>query len=287
MKLLNFITNHVVKLGVYTERGILDISKSGLNLSMEDLIASGDEGLSQLQKLIDGATDPSWYCPEEEITFAPAVLHPEKILCIGLNYVSHTDECQMDLPVFPVVFSKFNNALAAHKENISLPEHAVKIDYEGELVIIMGRTAKNIGKEQALDYVFGYTAGNDLSARDLQFRTAQWLIGKTCDQFAPIGPMVVTQDQLSPNCLEICCTVNGEVRQRGNTKDMIFSCAEIVSYLSQQMTLKPGDIIFTGTPSGVILGYPENQQAWLKSGDQVLVEIEGIGRLENKLKSSR
>lgn len=283
MKLLNFITDGVVKLGVLTEKGILDVSKTGLSLNMEALIASGDEGLSQLQRAIDKVTDASWFYPQEKITFGPAVTQPEKILCIGLNYISHTDECQMELPVFPVVFSKFNNALAAHKENISLPDNAIKIDYEGELVIVIGKTAKNIEKDQALDYVFGYTVGNDFSARDLQFRTAQWLIGKTCDQFAPLGPVIVTRDQLSPNQLEIRCTVNGEIRQRGNTKDMIFSCAEIVSYLSQQMTLKPGDVIFTGTPSGVVLGYPENEQIWLKSGDRVLVEIEGIGQLENKL----
>lgn len=283
MKLLNFITDGVVKLGVLTEKGILDVSKTGLSLNMEALIGSGDEGLSQLQRAIDKVTDASWFYPQEKITFGPAVTQPEKILCIGLNYISHTDECQMELPVFPVVFSKFNNALAAHKENISLPDNAIKIDYEGELVIVIGKTAKNIEKDQALDYVFGYTVGNDLSARDLQFRTAQWLIGKTCDQFAPLGPVIVTRDQLSPNQLEIRCTVNGEIRQRGNTKDMIFSCAEIVSYLSQQMTLKPGDVIFTGTPSGVVLGYPENEQIWLKSGDRVLVEIEGIGQLENKL----
>ena len=132
--------------------------------------------------------------------------------------------------------------------------------------------------------MFGYTVGNDLSARDLQFRTGQWLLGKTCDQFAPTGPYLVTADELDPTNLDIELKVNGEVKQSANTRDMIFDCATIVSYLSQHMTLKPGDIIFSGTPDGVILGYPEEQRVWLKSGDEVQVTIENIGTLTNILK---
>lgn len=284
MKLINYLMDGQVQLGVHTERGVLELSKAGLNLSMEDLIAKGDQGLEQVKNCVLRSQDPTLYFSEDEMVYCPVVTNPEKILCIGLNYASHTDECKMDLPEFPVVFSKFNNALAAHQEEILLPENAVKFDYEAELVIVMGKTAKNVSQEEALDYVFGYTIGNDLSARDLQFRTPQWLIGKTCDHFAPVGPHIVTKDQISPSNLKISCKVNGEIKQNANTKDMIFSCADIVHYLSHQMTLKPGDLIFTGTPSGVVLGYPENQQVWLKTGDLITVEIEGIGKLENRLK---
>lgn len=283
MKLLNFLSDRGVSLGVHTSKGILDLSKTGLNLSMEALIGLGEEGLSQVENCLQGLQNPDLYIPETEITYCPVVTNPEKILCIGLNYASHTDECKMDLPEFPVVFSKFNNALAAHREEIQLPKNAMKFDYEAELVIVIGKVAKDVDRDGALDYVFGYTIGNDLSARDLQFRTPQWLLGKTCDKFAPVGPYIVTREAFNPEKLQITCKVNGELKQNANTKDMIFSCKEIIHYLSHQMTLKPGDLIFTGTPSGVVLGYPEDQQVWLKKGDRVVVEIQGLGTLENRL----
>ena len=211
------------------------------------------------------------------------VTKPEKIICVGLNYVDHAKESNMDIPTYPVLFSKFNNALAAHNQTISLPKDAQKFDYEAELVIVIGKEASKISKEEALSYVFGYTVGNDFSARDLQFRSGQWLLGKSCDDFAPIGPVLVTSDELDPQNLDIKCTVNGELRQSANTRDMIFDCATIISYVSQFMTLKPGDIIFSGTPDGVILGNPEEKQQWLKSGDEVCITIENIGDLVNVL----
>ena len=283
MKLVNFLYEGQIKLGVQTNEGILDLGKTGLNLTMDALIEEGEEGLSRVIDCLKFTHKPEDYYPEVSLTYCPVIAQPEKILCIGLNYASHTDECQMELPKYPVVFSKFNNALAAHGEEIELPKNAEQFDYEAELVVVIGKTAKNVTKEEALDYVFGYTLGNDLSARDLQFKTPQWLIGKTCDQFAPVGPFLVTKDQIDPNQLQITCRVNGQLKQNANTKDMIFSCADIVHYLSHQMTLKPGDLIFTGTPSGVVLGYPKDQQVWLKKGDTAEVEIEGIGKLENHL----
>jgi len=146
-----------------------------------------------------------------------------------------------------------------------------------------GRKVKQRGQEDALSYIFGFTVGNDLSARELQFRTEQWLLGKTCDSFAPIGPYITTAEEIDYKNLIISCCVNGILRQSGNTSEMIFDCSTIVSYLSQYMTLKPGDIIFTGTPCGVILGYAEGQQLWLKSGDEVVVTIESLGTLSNIL----
>jgi len=286
MKLINFKLGEQIHLGIKIEAGVIDVTSSvrhtlfAAPTTMEQVIASGQIGLSQLTELMKQKVK---ILPEEQLVYAPCVVKPEKILCVGLNYVSHAAESKIDIPTSPVLFSKFNNALAAHQQIIKLPKVAEKFDYEAELVIVIGKEASNVSKEEALSYVLGYTTGNDLSARDLQFRSGQWLLGKTCDHFAPVGPYLVTADGLDPNSLNIICEVNGVVRQSANTRDMIFDCATIISYASQYMTLQPGDIIFTGTPSGVILGYPEAEQKWLKSGDEIKVSIEGIGTLQNIL----
>lgn len=284
MKLVNFKVGEQIHLGIKLEQGILDVEQAAAAYSlevpknMEQVIAESEKSLSQLAALTKKKVQ---FLPEEKIVYAPCVINPEKIVCIGLNYISHAKECNIDIPTSPVLFSKFNNALAAHNEAIPLPKSAKKFDYEAELVIVIGKKAVDVSKEDALSYVFGYTTGNDLSARDLQFRTGQWLLGKTCDHFAPIGPYLVTADEIDPNNLDIQSKVNGEIRQSSNTGDMIFDCATIVSYISQHITLKPGDIIFSGTPNGVIVGYPETQQKWLESGDEVSVSIEKIGTLVN------
>ncbi|EKQ57727.1 MULTISPECIES: fumarylacetoacetate hydrolase family protein [unclassified Clostridium] len=286
MKLVNFKFGEEIRLGIKVEQGIIDVEKTAtinsfdVPTTMEKVIENAERGLSQLEGLIKKKVE---IIPEEQIIYAPCVNNPEKILCVGLNYLSHKEECNMVTPEFPVLFSKFNNALAAHDQMIKLPKLAEKFDYEAELVIVIGKEAKYVSKEDALSYVFGYTVGNDISARDLQLRTEQWLLGKTCDDFAPIGPYLITADEVNPNNLDIKCEVNGEIRQSANTKDMIFDCATIVSYISQHLTLKPGDIIFTGTPSGVILGYPEAEQCWLKSGDKIKISIEKLGALVNVL----
>ncbi len=273
MKFINFQSDHQIHLGIQTDQGIIDVEKAAKAYSLEvpstieGVIDGGEEVLSKLMELA-GQAKPN--VSKEGLVYAPVVTKPEKIICVGLNYVDHAKESNMDIPTYPVLFSKFNNALAAHHQAISLPEDAKKFDYEAELVIVIGKEASKITKEEALSYVFGYTVGNDFSARDLQFRSGQWLLGKSCDDFAPIGPYLVTSDEINPQNLDITCTVNGELRQSANTRDMIFDCATIISYVSQFMTLKPGDIIFSGTPDGVILGYPEENQQWLKSGDKVL-----------------
>lgn len=286
MKLLSFKSGNEVRLGIKVERGIVDVKKAAASgglavpTTMEEAIAAGREGLARLAELVEGEGET---IPEEEVVFAPCVANPEKILCVGLNYLDHARELKAAIPETPVLFSKFNNALAAHKQVIKLPETAEKFDYEAELVIIIGREARRVSKEEAPAYIFGYTAGNDLTARDLQSRTHQWLLGKTCDGFAPIGPYVVTADEIDPGHLSISCEVNGTVRQSSNTSNLIFDCATIVSYASQYMTLKPGDIIFTGTPGGVMSGYPPEKQVWLKPGDEVKVTIEKIGTLVNRM----
>ena len=210
------------------------------------------------------------------------VTAPPRILCIGLNYRRHARECSLPLPPAPVLFNKFQNTLAAHGDCIRLPSDYKEYDYEAELVAVMGKSARAVSEGDALDYVFGYTCGNDLSTRDLQFaRGGQWLLSKTFDGFAPVGPCLVPAGELDPGALDISSTVNGAVRQSSNTGDMIFSLAQIIADLSRHFTLLPGDLIFTGTPQGVMQGWPADRKQWLKPGDRVSVTIQGIGTLEN------
>ncbi|WP_174614446.1 fumarylacetoacetate hydrolase family protein [Virgibacillus ihumii] len=266
---------------VKTESGILDLSTYMPDASsVPELIEK--YSTQDIRKVVQQAKD---FIKEDSLSIGPSIDDPEKIICIGKNYGKHAAETGSDIPEFPILFNKFKNALSGDGDTIKLSDVAKKIDYEAELAIVIGKEAKDVSEQDALDYVFGYTAANDLSARDLQFRTNQWLLGKSLDGFCPIGPHLVTADEIEdPNALEISCTVNGEVRQKSNTGDMIFSCKKLISYISQYMTLKPGDVILTGTPEGVILGYDESEQVWLRDGDQVAVEIEGIGELRNTMK---
>jgi 2-keto-4-pentenoate hydratase/2-oxohepta-3-ene-1,7-dioic acid hydratase in catechol pathway len=203
---------------------------------------------------------------------------------VGLNYLRHAQESGMAAPKTPVLFSKFNNSLAAHGEDVALPEVATEYDYEAEMVAVVGKRARNVPVEEALSYVLGYCNGNDLSARDLQMLTGQWLLGKTLDRFLPIGPFLLTADEAGePNGWPVSCWLNGELRQESSTADMIFSVAEVLSYASRHMTLEPGDLISTGTPEGVILGMRE--KVWLKPGDRVTVEVGPLGRLESRMVS--
>jgi 2-keto-4-pentenoate hydratase/2-oxohepta-3-ene-1,7-dioic acid hydratase in catechol pathway len=197
-------------------------------------------------------------------------------------------EIGMKEPRVPPLFNKFNNALAAHNCIIPLPprEVAFKFDYETELLIVIGKAARNVSEADALNYVAGYCTSNDFSARDLQLETpsVQWMIGKTLDKFAPIGPYFVSADQVGdPNNLKIETRVNGEVRQSWSTNDFIFNTQQMIAYISKHWTLEAGDIIFTGTPHGVILGYPKEKQVWLKAGDQISSSIENLGELKFKL----
>lgn len=209
---------------------------------------------------------------------------PEKILCVGLNYRSHAEETGGEVPKEPVIFSKFTDALAEDGQDIFLPEWHRCYDYEAELVIVMGKPAFHVSAEEAKAAIGGYTCGNDLSARDCQFRSNQWLIGKAFPGFAPAGPRIVPAEEFDPEQPHrITCTVNGVTVQDDDITNMFFHCAEIVSYISDFMPLAPGDLIFTGTPAGVILGQPKGKRNWLKKGDVVSVTIEGIGTLTNRL----
>jgi 2-keto-4-pentenoate hydratase/2-oxohepta-3-ene-1,7-dioic acid hydratase in catechol pathway len=281
------------RLGVKTDQSILDVPEAAKLLQMyapatvDDLLQH-EEGPS-LNALVDAALKSTAtraaFVSEADIEYGPIVTRPEKIVCVGLNYRRHAKEVNLPIPAQPVLFSKFNNTLSAHKSAIKLPvEIATKFDYETELVIVIGRKAKNVPEAEALSYIAGYCTGNDFSARDLQFdRGGQWMVGKTPDQFAPLGPYMVTADQIDPNKLKIECQVNGETRQSSNTDDFIFNTAQMVTYISRHLTLAPGDIIFTGTPEGVIMGYPKEKQVWLKAGDQITCSVEKLGVLKFNL----
>ena len=208
--------------------------------------------------------------------------NPGKIICIGLNYRRHAAESGMAVPATPVLFSKFNNTLTGHGQPVAIPPDTQQVDYEAELAFVIGRRCRHVAEADALDVVFGYCNANDVSARDLQFLTSQWLLGKTSDGFLPLGPLLVTADEIpDPGQLRITCTVNGELRQDSNTADLIFSVPQIISYLSRYMTLEPGDVISTGTPEGVALGRAD--KPWLQPGDVVTVAIDGLGELTNQI----
>lgn len=290
LTVLNLRRNGAYALGVKTEKGVLVAPEAAKLLHMhapsdiDDLLLYEDG--PSLNALVDAAMkSPSAraaFIKEEGLEYGPVVVHPEKIVCVGLNYRRHAKEVNMAIPAHPVLFSKFNVALNHHNGNIKLPvEVAKKFDYEVELVIIMGKEAHNVSEADALSYVAGYCTGNDFTARDLQLETGgQWLIGKTPDQFAPLGPYMVTADQINPENLKLECRVNGETRQSSNTNDFIFNSRQMISYISRHITLRPGDIIFTGTPEGVIQGKPKDQQVWLKAGDKIACSVEKLGELK-------
>lgn len=204
------------------------------------------------------------------------------IICIGLNYADHIAETSLAKHEFPEIFMKTSNALAGNHDTITIENESLHYDYEGELVIIIGKAGKNISKEKAVDHILGYTIGNDVSARTLQFRGSQWILGKSLDNFAPIGPTIVPPHTFDFESATITTTVNGEIRQNAKLQQMIFKPDAIIEFVSQYITLQEGDIIFTGTPSGVVLGKNESKYSWLKPGDTVSISISGIGTLENK-----
>lgn len=281
------------RLGVKNENGVLDVVEAAKILRMRapatiDELLQNEDGPS-LNALVDAAMKSKAaqkaLLKEETIEFGPVVTRPEKIVCVGLNYRQHAIEIGAPIPKQPVLFNKFNTTLNHHNGTIKLPvEFATKFDYEVELVMAIGREAKVVNEADALSYVAGYATGNDFTARDLQLETGgQWMVGKTPDQFAPIGPYLVTADQIDPDNLKLECRVNGETRQSSNTSDFIFNTRKMISYISRVITLKPGDIIFTGTPQGVIQGKPKDQQIWLKPGDKIACSLEKLGELKFEL----
>jgi len=291
LKLLTFNQAGKQKLGVKVKKGIIDVAKAlavkpkkGIATNMMELIENEESAFANLQAYVKEIEqdDADYMLNESDIIWEAAITRPRKIICVGLNYRKHADETKAPYPEIPILFNKFDNALTGHLQEIQVPRTTKRLDHEVELGIVIGKTAKHVPKEAALDYVFGYCTTNDLSARDIQKRTSQWMTGKTNDGFAPVGPYIVTKDEIAnPDNLRISTTLNGEVRQDSNTADMIFNCSELIEYISSHMTLYPGDLILTGTPEGVILGRPMEDRVYLQPGDEITVEVEHLGALTN------
>jgi 2-keto-4-pentenoate hydratase/2-oxohepta-3-ene-1,7-dioic acid hydratase in catechol pathway len=215
-----------------------------------------------------------------EVRLHPPVLRPGKIVCLGLNYRDHAAETGRPVPDAPMLFAKFPSALLAPGAPVVLPRASERVDFEAELAVVIGRRTRDVPEERALANVFGYTNGNDVTARDFQKRDGQWSRAKSCDTFAPLGPALVTADEVpDPNRLAIRCRLNGGIMQDSNTSAMVFPVRRVISFISETMTLEPGDIVFTGTPAGV--GYTRQPPVYLKPGDTLEVEIEGLGILTN------
>jgi len=279
-------------LGIRTERGILDVPRAASALGVkapatidEVFRHGGGPALRRLVERAAGRPGRGLFLAEDRVEFGPCVTRPEKIVCVGLNYRKHAAETRNPVPKEPILFNKYNSSLLGHRGTIHVSrEAAAQFDYEVELVMVIGKVTRNVEPADALAHVFGYCTGNDFSARDLQHRSSQWMLGKALDGAAPIGPYLVTADQVpDPNALKLECRVNGSVRQSSSTADMIFDCKTLVAYISKYMTLVPGDIIFTGTPEGVIAGYPKDKQVWLKPRDRVTCSIEKLGELAFEL----
>ncbi len=215
-----------------------------------------------------------------EVTLLAPIPRPPKFICVGLNYRDHAIESNMAIPKVPTIFNKFPNSVIGPGAAIVLPKESSQPDYEAEFAVVIGSGGRRISASNAMDHVFGYTIVNDVSARDLQMATTQWLMGKTCDTFAPMGPAIVTKDEIAdPHNLDISLEIGGEVLQKSNTRELIFKIPELIEFISSVVTLEPGDIISTGTPSGV--GFARKPPRYLKDGDECIVRVEGLGELRN------
>ena len=283
MKLATIQTPHGPRAALATADGYIDLHATdpGLPTCVKALLAASPAIRKAASEVASSKTAVKYAA--NAVKLLPPVPHPSKVLCIGLNYRDHAIEGGKAIPTEPVLFGKFPNTLIAHGEPIVLPKVAEKVDYEAELVIVIGKRGRHIpNDDSAFEYVGGYTCGHDVSARDWQFRgeEKQWIIGKTFDTFAPTGPVLVTSDELTnPHKLQVQLRLNGTTLQSSNTKEFIFGVPHLLWFLSQCVTLEPGDLIFTGTPPGV--GIARKPQILLKPGDVAEVEIEGIGTLKN------
>ena len=285
MKLVTFTRDGAQRLGALTQRDgrdvVVDLNKADSSLP-NDIITflnGGTESQAVAEKAL--ADPPSEAVLERDtVQLAAPIPRPGKIICIGLNYGDHAAESNQPVPEYPTVFAKYANCIIGPGESIVIPQVTEQVDYEGELAVIIGRRARDVAEHDALDYVAGYAPFNDVSARDYQHRTSQWTIGKTFDTFGPLGPALVTADEVAdPHNLDLRVTVGDEVLQSSNTRHLIFNVPQLIAYLSAVMTLEPGDVIATGTPAGV--GGARVPQRWLQPGEVVRVEISGLGMLEN------
>jgi len=278
MRLVTFQRQGHIEPGVLADGKIVGLRGAGFD-DLLGVIGGGAGALDRVRAWAADAPGGAAFDAADARLLAP-VPRPPKIVCIGLNYRDHAAESKQVIPDVPTVFAKFPTAATGHGCPIVLPKFSSKPDYEAELAVVIGRGGRYIPESRWREHVFGYTAFNDVSARDFQMATSQWMIGKTFDTFAPFGPAIVTADEIEdPQALDISLLLNGEVMQRSNTREMIFRIPRLIAHLSSVFTLEPGDIIATGTPAGV--GFARKPPRWLAPGDEVTVRIEGIGDLVN------
>lgn len=288
MRLATIRTARGARAVVQVGDGFVDINAtdSKLPASVREILEGGSDIFKGIDRAMRGAELVRVSPPEGK--FLPPVPNPQKIVCLGLNYKDHAEESGATIPREPILFSKYCNTLTGHGQPIILPPVSSEVDYEAELVIVVGKHGKNVRAVDAMGYVAGYMVGHDVSARDWQLKKdgKQWMVGKTFDTFAPTGPVLVTADEVAdPHALRIQLRLNGETMQDSNTRQMIFNVPETLAYLSQVFPLEPGDLIFTGTPPGV--GFARKPPRFLKDGDVAEVEIEGLGILRNPVVQER
>lgn len=264
--------------GVVTGDRVIGLAGAGYN-DVLSLIASWDTARPVVESFVKDAPREA-SADLASVTLMAPIPRPPKLICVGLNYRDHAIESGMEIPAVPTIFNKFPNVVIAPGDTIVLPKASVKPDYEAEFAFVIGKGGRHISADQWSSHVFGYTIVNDVSARDFQLQTSQWLMGKTFDTFAPMGPWIVTSDEIAdPHALDIRMTISGEVLQNSNTRELIFRIPELISFLSGVVTLEPGDIVSTGTPAGV--GFGHKPPRWLREGDECVITVEGIGELRN------
>ena len=264
--------------GVLDDGYVIGLKGAGFD-DLLSVIAGGADALDRITRWLIRPPGSERLDPGKTRLRAP-IPKPPKIICIGLNYRDHAAEAKMAIPEVPTVFAKYANTVTGHMHPIVLPRNSVKPDYEAEFAVVIGKGGRHIPEAGWREHVFGYTILNDVSARDFQMQTSQWTMGKNFDTFAPMGPVIVTADEIEdPHKLAISLTLNGELMQSSNTSNLIFGVPQLIAFLSSVMTLHPGDIISTGTPAGV--GFARKPPRWLRPGDEVAIEVEGIGRLVN------
>jgi 2-keto-4-pentenoate hydratase/2-oxohepta-3-ene-1,7-dioic acid hydratase in catechol pathway len=271
----------------YSEPGVLVSSDEAIGIKsagfadMLSVIAGGDDALDRVTRWLDRPPAGERFDAATLKLSAP-LQRPPKIICIGLNYLDHAKESNLAVPETPTVFSKFSSSVIGPGDAIVLPKSSTKPDYEVELAVVIGKGGRYIPEANWREHVFGYTIINDVSARDFQMATTQWMIGKTFDTFCPMGPSIVTADEIpDPHALAISLSIGGEMLQSSNTSNLIFGIPKLIAYLSSVFTLQSGDIISTGTPAGV--GFAHTPPRWLKPGDEVRAHVEGIGELVNPI----
>jgi acylpyruvate hydrolase len=287
MRLVTFLDQDCEHIGVQLASKILDFSRisTAIPMDMKAFLSLGETALTQVRHALDSIHE-SWLIPESELTLLAPLPRPGKVLCIGHNYTGHIGIGKTELPEFPNLFCKTMNTIIGHDQPVVIPFVSVQVDFEAELMAVIGKRACNISESQAHACIAGYTIFNDVSARDYQKRTSQWMLGKSFDTFGPMGPALVTPDEVpNPYNLDLELTVNGIPQQRVNTRHLIFSVPRLISYISQVMTLEVGDVIATGTPSKL----PEaaEQQRFLQPGDVVEITIDKLGTLRNPVVARR